>query len=437
VPATILVGTQWGDEGKGKATDLLAAETDFVVRYQGGNNAGHTILAGGQLLKLHLIPSGILYPHVTTVIADGVVIDPGVLLEEMDALDARGIDPSRLVISGNAHLIMPYHRELDRLTERYLGKHNLGTTKRGIGPAYADKAARIGLRMQDLTDPKIFREKLEVALKEKNLLLTKVYNRLPFEPERISEEYLSYGERLGAHIADTSGLLYRALREGKRVLLEGAQGTLLDLDHGTYPFVTSSNPIAGGALVGSGLGPKEVDGVIGVTKAYVTRVGSGPFPTEETGEAGRHMGERGHEFGTTTGRPRRCGWFDAVLLRYAARVNGLTELFLTKLDVLSGLSPLRLCHAYRYQGEEYEDFPPHQTIFHKAEPVYEEFEGWGEDISEASSFDGLPAAARSYVGRISQLAGVPVRHLSVGPSREQTLLVEASSKAAKVRRLPA
>ena len=437
MPATILVGTQWGDEGKGKATDLLAGETDFVVRYQGGNNAGHTVLAGGQLFKLHLIPSGILYPHVTTVIADGVVVDPRVLLDEMDELEARGIDASRLVISGNAHLIMPYHRELDKLTERYLGKHSLGTTKRGIGPAYADKAARIGLRVQDLTDPKIFRQKLEVVLKEKNLILTKIYNRLPFELDRVAEEYLGFGERLAPRIAATSALLYRALREGKRVLLEGAQATLLDLDHGTYPFVTSSNPVAGGALTGSGLGPGEVGVVIGVTKAYMTRVGSGPFPTEDEAEAGRHMSERGHEFGTTTGRPRRCGWFDAVLLRYAARVNGLTELFLTKLDVLSGLSSLRLCTAYRYQGEEFQDFPPHQSIFHRAEPVYEEFDGWEEDITEASSFERLPERARRYVGRIAELGGVPVRHASVGPSREQTLRVGPSPRAAKMRRLPA
>jgi adenylosuccinate synthase len=437
VPATILVGTQWGDEGKGKATDLLAGETDFVVRYQGGNNAGHTVLAGGQLLKLHLIPSGILYPNVTTVIADGVVVDPGVLLEEIDALEARGIGTSRLVISGNAHVIMPYHRELDRLTERYLGKHSLGTTKRGIGPAYADKAARIGLRMQDLTDPKIFRQKLEVVLKEKNLILTRIYNRLPMEQDRIADEYLAFGQRLGPMIADTSGLLYRALREGRRVLLEGAQGTLLDLDHGTYPFVTSSNPVAGGALAGSGLGPREVDAVIGVTKAYVTRVGSGPFPTEDTGQPGRHMGERGDEFGTTTGRARRCGWFDAVLLRYAARVNGLSELFLTKLDVLTGLSPLRVCTAYRYQGEDYEDFPPHQSILHRAEPVYEEMDGWVEDISEASAFEQLPRPAARYVARIAGLAGVPVMHVSVGPSREQTLRVPQGSGTRRVRRLPA
>ena len=425
VPATILVGTQWGDEGKGKATDLLAAHTDFVARYQGGNNAGHTVFAGGQLLKLHLIPSGILYPNVTSVIADGVVVDPGVLLEEMDALEERGIDTSRLVVSGNAHLIMPYHLELDKVTERFLGKHRLGTTKRGIGPAYADKAARIGLRIQDLTDPKIFREKLEVVVKEKNLVLAKIYNRLPLDPERIAKEYLAYGERLAPHIADTSALLFRALREGKRVLLEGAQGTLLDLDHGTYPFVTSSNPIAGGALASAGLGPTEVDRVIGVAKAYVTRVGSGPFPSEDTGPAGRQMAEKGAEVGTTTGRARRCGWFDAVLLRFAARINGLTELFLTKLDVLSGLPEVRICTAYTHDGVRYEDFPPHQSIFHKAAPVYEDLEGWSEEIDDIERFEDLPPAARKYVARISDLTRVPVRTLSVGPDREQTLAMEA------------
>ncbi len=424
MPATILVGTQWGDEGKGKVTDLLAGRTDFVVRYQGGNNTGHTVVAGGQLLKLHLIPSGILYPHVTSVIGDGVVIHPGSLLEEMDALAARGIDPSRLLISGNAHLVMPYHLELDKLTERYLGKHRLGTTKRGIGPAYADKAARIGLRMQDLTDAKIFREKLDVVLKEKNLILTKVYNRLPMEADRIADDYLAKGERLAPHIVETSGLLWRALREGKHLLLEGAQATLLDLDHGTYPFVTSSNPVAGGALVGSGLGPKEVDSVIGVAKAYMTRVGSGPFPTEDFGPDGGHLAEKGAEIGTTTGRTRRCGWFDAVLLRYASRINGLSELFVTKLDVLSGLPRVRLCTAYDFEGERYEDFPPHQSIFHKAEPVYEELEGWAEDLSDARSAGDLPKAARAYVARISELGGVRVRHLSVGPERDQTLWLD-------------
>jgi len=350
VPLTILVGAQWGDEGKGKATDLMAGRSDFVVRCQGGTNAGHTILAGGQLLKLRLVPSGILSPSVVPVIADGVVIDPAVLLEEMDALAGRGIDTSRLAVSANAHLIMPYHWELDRVTERYLGKHALGTTKRGIGPAYADKAARLGLRIQDLTDPGIFREKLDVAIKEKNQVLSRVYNRLALDPAVIAEEYLGMGERLAPHITDTSGLLHRALRDGKRVLLEGAQGTLLDLDRGTYPFVTSSSCVAAGVLAGAGLGPTEVSRVIGVAKAYVTRVGSGPFPTEDTGESGSHMGKVGREFGTVTGRARRCGWLDAVLLRYAVRVNGLTELFVTKLDVLSGLPELRICTEYR-QGE--------------------------------------------------------------------------------------
>jgi adenylosuccinate synthase len=424
VPVTILVGTQWGDEGKGKATDLLAEGTDFVVRYQGGNNAGHTIVAGGRLLKLHLVPSGILYPHVTSVIGGGVVVDPKVLLEEMDELAALGVDPSSLVLSGNAHLIMPYHRELDRLTERYLGKHNLGTTKRGIGPAYGDKAARIGLRVQDLTDPGIFRQKLDMVLREKNLVLTKIYNRLPMDADRICDEYLAYAARLEPHIRDTGAVLFDALRAGKRVILEGAQGTLLDLDHGTYPFVTSSNPVAGGALAGTGLGPSEVDTVVGVTKAYVTRVGSGPFPTEEEGDVGQHLWERGQEVGTTTGRPRRCGWFDAVLLRYAARVNGLTDLFLTKLDVLSGLPTVRICTAYAYEGRRFEDFPPHQSIFHKAEPVYEELPGWEADLGEAERYQDLPPEAAAYVARIAELGGVPVRHVSVGPDRRQTLAAE-------------
>jgi adenylosuccinate synthase len=423
VPATVLVGTQWGDEGKGKATDFLADHMDYVVRYQGGNNAGHTVLAGGRLLKLHLIPSGILYPHITSVIAGGVVVDPRILLEEMDELEGLGIDTSRLVISGNVHLIMPYHCELEKVTERHLGRHALGTTKRGIGPAYADKAARIGLRLQDLTDRKIFRQKLDVALKEKNLILTKVYNRLPLEAELIEEEYTAYGERLAPYIADTSWLLFEALREGKQVLLEGAQGTLLDLDHGTYPFVTSSNPVTGGALASAGLGPQEVHRVIGVTKAYTTRVGAGPFPTEETAEVGDILVERGNEFGTTTGRRRRCGWLDAVLIRYAARLNGFTELFLTKLDVLSDLSPLKICVAYRYEGETFEDFPPHQSIFHRAEPVYEEVEGWSEDIQGVGSYGDLPAAARKYVERLQDLVRIPVRVVSVGPSREQSLVL--------------
>jgi len=423
MPASIVVGTQWGDEGKGKVTDYLADQVRFVVRYQGGNNAGHTVVAEGHLLKLHLVPSGILYPHLTSVIADGVVVDPGVLLEEMDTLSGLGIDVSRLVVSGNAHLIMPYHLELEKVTERHLGKHALGTTKRGIGPAYADKAARIGLRLQDLFDPKIFREKLGVVLKEKNLLLTKVYNRLPLSAETIVDEYRAYGERLRPHVADTSRLLYEGLRAGENVLFEGAQGTLLDLDHGTYPFVTSSNPVAGFALASAGVGPMEVDRVIGVTKAYVTRVGSGPFPTEDRGPDGERLGESGKEFGTTTGRKRRCGWFDAVLVRYAARLNGLSEIFLTKLDVLSGFGAIKVCTRYVADGETFEDVPSHQSLFHRAQPVYEELEGWDESLSEARSFGNLPPAARKYVERLQDLAGVRIGVVSVGPAREQSLPV--------------
>src|SRR5919106_918268 len=370
MPASIVVGTQWGDEGKGKATDYLADRMDFVVRYQGGNNAGHTILAEGHTLKLQLIPSGILYPHITSVIADGVVVDPRVLLEEVDGLAALGIaiDPSRLVVSGNCHMIMPYHLELEKVTERFLGKNALGTTKRGIGPAYADKAARIGLRIQDLFDEKILRQKLDVVLKEKNQVLTRVYGRLPITAGLIVDDYVRYAERLRPHVVDTSKLIHEGLRAGKNVLLEGAQGTMLDLDKGTYPFVTSSNPVAGYALASVGIGPREVDRVVGITKAYVTRVGAGPFPTEDTGLDGERLGARGREFGTVTGRKRRCGWFDAVIARYAARVNGLTEMF--------------------------EEFPPNQSLFHDAEPVYEELEGWYEDLGRVRSFGDLPSPAR-------------------------------------------
>ena len=421
MPASIVVGTQWGDEGKGKATDYLADRMDLVVRYQGGNNAGHTILAEGHTLKLQLIPSGILYPHITSVIADGVVVDPRVLLQEMDGLAAIGIDPSKLVVSGNCHMIMPYHLELERVTERFLGKNALGTTKRGIGPAYGDKAARIGLRIQDLFDQKIFREKLEIVLKEKNLILTRVYGRLPLTADAIVEDYLRYAERLRPHVQDTSKLIHEALREGKSVLLEGAQGTMLDLDKGTYPFVTSSNPVTGYALASAGIGPREVDRVIGITKAYVTRVGAGPFPTEDHGPDGDRLGERGQEFGTVTGRKRRCGWFDAVILRYAARVNGLTELFVTKLDVLSGFESLRICTSYRTAEETFDDVPSHQSLLHRAEPVYEDIEGWGEDLTQVKVFGDLPRAARAYLDRIADLVGVPIGVVSVGPGREQSL----------------
>ena len=425
MPASVVVGTQWGDEGKGKATDYLADRMDLVVRYQGGNNAGHTILAEGHTLKLQLIPSGILYPHITSVIADGVVVDPRVLLEEMDGLAAVGVDPSRLVVSGNCHMIMPYHLELEKVTERFLGKNALGTTKRGIGPAYGDKAARIGLRIQDLFDEKIFREKLDVALREKNLVLTRVYGRLPLTVGLIVDDYMRYAERLRSHIADTSKLIHDALRGGKNVLLEGAQGTMLDLDKGTYPFVTSSNPVTGYALASAGIGPREVERVIGITKAYVTRVGAGPFPTEDHGPGGERLGMLGQEFGTVTGRKRRCGWFDAVILRYASRVNGLTELFVTKLDVLSGFPTLKVCTAYRAEGETFEDVPPHQSLFHAAEPVYEELEGWDEDLTAARSIQDLPSAARAYLDRLAELVGVPISVVSVGPGREQSLPASA------------
>ncbi|MGH2707170.1 MAG: adenylosuccinate synthase, partial [Actinomycetota bacterium] len=346
MPAIALVGTQWGDEGKGKVTHLMADRMDMVVRYQGGNNAGHTVIVGGETFKLHLLPAGVLYPHITPVIGPGVVVDPAILIEEMDGLEARGVSTARLRLSVNAHLIMPYHRELDRLTERRLGKLKLGTTRRGIGPAYADKAARIGIRVQDLLDAKIFVQKLEVALREKNLVLAKIYGRLPMRADAIVEEYMTFAQRLRPYITDTVAEVHAALDAGQNVAFEGAQGTLLDLDHGTYPFVTSSNPVAGGACTGAGVGPRAIDRIIGVTKAYVTRVGEGPFPTEDRGPEGDILGERGVEYGATTGRKRRCGWFDAVILRYSARLNSLTEIFLTKLDVLSAFERIRLCVAY-------------------------------------------------------------------------------------------
>ena len=415
----VLVGTQWGDEGKGKVTDLLAEKTDLVVRYQGGNNAGHTIVVGGERYALHLLPTGVLYPHCTPVIGPGVVVNPQVLLEEMDTIQQRGINVSRLVLSGNAHLIMPYHLELDKVTERRLGNNRLGTTKRGIGPAYADKATRVGLRVQDLLDPKIFAAKLEVALKEKNLLLTRVYGRLPLELAEIEEEYLGYAQRLGPHITDTSPIVQKALDQGKNVLFEGAQATMLDLDHGTYPFVTSSNPIAGGACAGAGVGPRDIDRIIGISKAYCTRVGTGPFPSEADPAENEILVEVGKEYGTTTGRKRRCGWFDAVAARYAARLNTLTELVITKLDVLSAFDSIKVCVAYEYEGERYDEFPPNQTIFNKCRPVFEELPGWKEDISGAREVDDLPKEARAYLDALEGLAGTPISWVSVGPGRDE------------------
>jgi adenylosuccinate synthase len=420
VPATVVVGTQWGDEGKGKLTDLISKEMAMVVRYQGGHNAGHTLVVDGETFALQLIPSGVLYGHITPVIGNGVVVDPGVLLAEIDKLEAKGVDCSRLKVSGNAHLIMPYHGELDRATERRLGKNKLGTTKGGIGPAYADKASRVGLRVQDLLDPKIFREKLEVVVKEKNALLAKVYNRLPLSVDDIADRYLGeYAPRIEPLISDTVSLVHEALDAGQHILLEGAQATFLDLDHGTYPFVTSSNPVAGGACVGAGIGPRHIDRVVGIAKAYVTRVGSGPFPTELFGDIADDLIERGHEYGTNTGRRRRVGWFDAVMMRQAVRLNSLSEIALTKLDLLDPFETVKVCVAYEVNGERHAHLPYHQSDLHKAVPVYEELPGWGADLSAATHLDHLPGAAQDYVAFLSEQAGVPIRLVGVGPGREQ------------------
>ena len=420
MPATVVVGTQWGDEGKGKLTDLLARDMQMVVRYQGGHNAGHTVVVDGESFALQLVPSGVLYPHITPVIGNGVVVDPGVLLAELDTLAAKGVDVGRMVVSGNAHLIMPYHQELDRVTERFLGKNSLGTTRRGIGPAYADKASRVGLRVQDLLDAKIFRQKLEVALKEKNAVLAKVYNRLPIEIETICDRYLGeYAPRIGPMVADTVSLVHEALDAGRNVLLEGAQATFLDLDHGTYPFVTSSNPVAGGACTGSGVGPRDIGEVIGIAKAYVTRVGAGPFPTECLDETGDLMVERGREFGTNTGRRRRCGWFDAVMMRQAVRLNSLSEVALTKLDVLDTFDTVKVCVAYQSGGERFVHPPYHQSTFHQVVPVYEELPGWREDLSGATELADLPPAARQYVTFLATQIGVPIKLVGVGPGRDQ------------------
>jgi adenylosuccinate synthase len=420
LPATVVVGTQWGDEGKGKLTDLLAKDVRLVVRYQGGHNAGHTVVVDGESFTLQLVPSGVLYPSTVPVIGNGVVVDPAVLVAECDALEARGVDTSRLVVSGNAHLIMPYHYELDRATERSLGRNKLGTTKRGIGPAYADKAARVGLRVQDLLDARIFRQKLEIALREKNAVLARVHNRLALDEEEIAHRYLDeLAPRVGPMVGDAVALVHDALDAGEHVMLEGAQATFLDLDHGTYPFVTSSNPTAGGACVGAGIGPRDVDRVVGIAKSYVTRVGAGPFPTELHGELADLLVERGHEYGTNTGRRRRPGWLDLVMLRHAVRLNSVSEIALTKLDVLTGLPSVKVCVAYDDSGERLERFPYHQSVLHRVVPVYEEMPGWEEDISGVTRAEELPAAARDYVGRIAAAAGVPVSLVGVGPGREQ------------------
>jgi adenylosuccinate synthase len=422
MPAIVVVGAQWGDEGKGKATDALGAEVDFVVKYNGGNNAGHTIVTDGEKYALHLLPAGILTPSCTPVIGNGVVIDLGVLFSEIDALDARGIDTSRLVVSAGAHLITSYHTTLDKVTERFLGNARIGTTGRGIGPAYADKISRVGVRVQDLFDEKILRQKLEAALDLKNHVLVKVFNRRAITVDSVAGELLSYAERLRPYVADTTLMLCEALDQDRIVLLEGGQATLLDVDHGTYPFVTSSNPTAGGACTGSGIPPMRISRVIGVIKAYTTRVGAGPFPTELHDEWGERLRDVGGEFGTTTGRPRRCGWYDAVLARFAVRVNGISDFVLTKLDVLTGIERIPVCTGYRVGDKVLREMPMTQTEFHNAEPVYEELPGWSEDITAARGFDDLPKNAQSYVQALEDMSGAPMSAIGVGPDREQTVV---------------
>jgi adenylosuccinate synthase len=425
VPAIVLVGAQWGDEGKGKATDLLGGQVQYVVKYNGGNNAGHTVViptpAGPQKYALHLLPSGILTPGVVPVIGNGVVIDLDVLFTELDALVARGVDVSRLVVSSNAHVIASYNRTLDKVTERFLGQRRIGTTGRGIGPTYADKMNRIGIRVQDLFDENILRQKVEGALDQKNQLLVKVYNRRAIGMDQVVAELLAHAERLRPLVADTALLLDQALTRGETVLLEGGQATLLDVDHGTYPFVTSSNATSGGACTGSGIAPTRVSGVLAVAKAYVTRVGEGPFPTELLDDDGEQLRQRGHEFGTTTGRPRRCGWYDAVISRYAARVNGVTGFVLTKLDVLTGWEQIPVCVAYDVEGTRQDEMPMSQSDFHHARPVYEYLPGWQEDISGAREFADLPANAQAYVRALEELSGAPFAAIGVGPGRDEII----------------
>ena len=424
MPAIVLLGAQWGDEGKGKATDLLGDRVDYVVRYQGGNNAGHTVVIGDQKYALHLLPSGILSPNVIPVIGNGVVIDPAVLLTEIKGLNERGIDTSKLKISTNAHLITPYHRTIDKVSERFLGKSKIGTTGRGIGPAYADKINRIGIRVQDLFDPSILRQKIEAALHDKNQILIKVFNRKGITVDEVFDEYLGYAQILKPYVVDTALLLDQALKAGKNVLLEGSQGTLLDVDHGTYPFVTSSNPTAGGASTGSGIGPTKITRVIGILKAYTTRVGSGPFPTELFDEDGDALRKIGGEVGVTTGRNRRCGWFDAPIARYAVRVNGLTDFFLTKLDVLTGWEKIPVCVAYEVDGVRIDELPASQTDFHHAKPIYEYLPGWKENISKAKSVADLPKNAQEYVKFLEKVSGAPISAIGVGPGRDETIVVK-------------
>ncbi|MFE3545175.1 adenylosuccinate synthase [Nocardia sp. NPDC059177] len=423
MPAIVLIGAQWGDEGKGKATDLLGERLQWVVRYQGGNNAGHTVvLPNGDKFALHLIPSGILTPGVKNVIGNGVVVDPGVLLDELAGLEERGVDTTGLLLSADAHLIMPYHVAIDKVAERFLGSRKIGTTGRGIGPCYQDKVARVGVRVADVLDEKILTQKVEAALEFKNQVLVKIYNRRALDPQQVVDEVLGQAESFKHRIADTRLELNLALERGETILLEGSQGTLLDVDHGTYPFVTSSNPTSGGAAVGSGIGPNKIDTVLGILKCYTTRVGSGPFPTELFDNFGEFLAKQGGEVGVTTGRARRCGWFDAVISRYATRVNGVTDYFLTKLDVLSGLDTVPICVAYEIDGKRVEQMPTTQTEFHHAKPIFEEMPGWWEDISHARTFEELPANAQAYVLRLEELSGARISCIGVGPGRDQTIV---------------
>ncbi len=425
MPAVVLIGAQWGDEGKGKATDVLGSRVDYVVKYNGGNNAGHTVVVGDEKYALHLLPSGILTPGCTPVIGNGVVIDPTVLFEEVDDLTARGVDCSRLVVSANAHLITTYHRTLDKVTERFLGSRRIGTTGRGIGPAYADKMNRIGLRVQDLLDEKILAQKVAGALETRNHLLVKVFNRRAVTVEEVLDDLLAHADRLAPMVADTSLLLNRALDDGATVVFEGGQATMLDVDHGTYPFVTSSNAVSAGACTGSGVPPNRVDRVVGVLKAYATRVGEGPFPTELTDGpdgVGEHLRQRGGEYGTTTGRPRRTGWYDVPVARYAARINGVTDFVLTKLDVLTGFETIPVAVAYDVGGVRHDEMPMTQTDVHHATPVYEEFPGWEQDISGVRRFEDLPAAAQRYVLALEEMSGARTSVIGVGPDREQNVV---------------
>jgi len=422
MPGIVIVGVQWGDEGKGKATDLLGERTDWVVKFNGGNNAGHTVVVGDEKYALHLLPSGILTPGVNAVIGNGVVVDLEVLFSELEALSARGVDVSKLRISANAHIITQYHRTLDKVTERFLGKRNIGTTGRGIGPAYADKINRVGIRVQDLYDENILRQKIEGALDQKNHLLVKVFNRRAITCDEIIDDLLSYAERLRPMVADTGHLIDEALERGEVVVFEGGQATMLDVDHGTYPFVTSSTATAAGAASGSGVGPNRLDRIVGIVKAYTTRVGSGPFPTELNDEMGEWLRKTGFEYGTTTGRLRRTGWYDAPITRYATRVNGITDLVLTKLDVLTGLEQIPVCVAYDVDGVRFEDVPVNQTDFHHAKPIYEYFPGWKEDISTARTFEDLPKNAQDYVLALEGMSNTRISVIGVGPEREQVIV---------------